>query len=163
MIARLCFPAACTVLLMLLTRMPFGFANQAQLLPAVTLACVWFWSLFRPGSLPPLAVFLIGVLLDLLGYLPLGVGLLALLLTHGVALRYRRTLAAHGFLLNWLAFLPVAAGFAALLWGLMCLLSFRLLDPGPAVFQFVVTVALYPAIAVLFARAHRTLADPALA
>ena len=40
----------------------------------MTLACVYFWSLFRPAAMPPPVVFLIGVLLDLLGYLPLGVG-----------------------------------------------------------------------------------------
>ena len=42
------FPAGCTILLMLLTETPFGIADQAALLPAVTLACVYFWSLFRP-------------------------------------------------------------------------------------------------------------------
>ncbi len=81
--ARHAFPAGCTVLLMLLTETPFGIADQAALLPAVTLACVYFWSLFRPGAMPPPVVFLIGLLFDLLGYLPLGVGALTLLIVHG--------------------------------------------------------------------------------
>ena len=52
-VARHAFPAGCTVLLMLLTETPFGIADQATLLPAVTLACVYFWSLFRPDAMPP--------------------------------------------------------------------------------------------------------------
>ena len=62
--------------------------------------------------MPPPAVFAIGVLLDLLGYLPLGVGVLTLLVTHGIALRLRRFLGQQGFAVTWLAFLPVAAGAA---------------------------------------------------
>ena len=65
--ARHAFPATCTVLLMLLTQIPFGFADQSTLLPAVALPCIYFWSLFRPASMPPPVVFVIGVLFDLLG------------------------------------------------------------------------------------------------
>lgn len=48
--SRASFPASCTIILMLLTRTPFGFADQVVLLPAVAIACVFFWSLFRPAS-----------------------------------------------------------------------------------------------------------------
>ncbi len=83
--ARHSFPATSTVLLMLLCGLPFGIADQAVLLPSVTLAVVFFWSLFRPASLPPPVVFVLGLLLDLLGYLPLGCGVLTLLLVYGLA------------------------------------------------------------------------------
>lgn len=158
--ARQAFPAACTVLLMLLTEAPFGFADQAVLLPAVTLGCVYFWSLFRPAAMLPPVVFLIGLLLDLLGYLPLGVGALTLLIVHGLALRWRRTLTRQGFLAVWLAFGGFAIGATALSWALTALLGFRLLPVAPALFQAVLTTALYPALATLFIRAHRTVADP---
>src|SRR5690242_4166492 len=85
--ARHAAPAGFTILLMLLVELPLGFADQAVLLPAVTVCSVFFWSLFRPSSLPPPVVFLIGLLLDLLGYLPLGVGPVILLLLHGLVLR----------------------------------------------------------------------------
>ncbi len=158
--ARQAFPATCTILLMLLTETPLGIADQAALLPAVTLACVYFWSLFRPAAMPPPVVFLIGLLLDLLGYLPLGVGVLTLLAVHGLALRWRGVLTRQGFLAVWLAFAGFAAGAAALTWALTAVLSFRLLPPAPALFQAVLTAALYPALAILFIRAHRTIADP---
>ncbi|HLY89354.1 MAG TPA: rod shape-determining protein MreD [Acetobacteraceae bacterium] len=158
--ARHGFPATCTILLMLLTQIPFGFADQAALLPAVTLACVYFWSLFRPSGMPPPVVFVIGLLLDLLGYLPLGVGALALLLVHGLVLRWRRVLSQQGFLPVWLAFAGFAAGASALAWILTDVLTFRLLPPWPAIFEAALTAALYPALAILFVRAHRGVADP---
>jgi rod shape-determining protein MreD len=158
--ARHAFPAGCTILLMLLTETPFGIADQATLLPAVTLACVYFWSLFRPPAMPPPVVFLIGLLFDLLGYLPLGVGPLTLLAVHGLALRWRRGLTAQGFVAGWLAFAGFGAGAAALCWALTALLSFRMLPPGPALFESLLATSLYPALAILFIRAHRTVADP---
>ena len=65
-----------------------------------------------------------------------------------------------GFLSGWLVFAGVAMGAALLGWALTALLSFRLLPVGPALFQAVLTIALYPALAVVFVRAHRTIADP---
>ena len=158
--ARHAFPTSCTILLMLLCQAPFGIADQAVLLPAVTLASVWFWSLFRPAAMPPLVVFVVGLLLDLLGYQPLGVGVLTALTVHGLALRWRRRLAHQGFFVIWLVFAAVAAPAGMLCWALTMLLTFRLLPPGPALFEVTLSAALYPALAVLLARAHRTIADP---
>ena len=160
MLARRCFPVACTVALMLFSNAPLGVPDQPVMLPAVTVASVFFWSLFRPASMPPPAVFLIGLLLDLMGWLPVGDGVITLLLVHGVCLRWRRVLVRQGFLMIWIAFLGFAAASAALIWAIAALLAFRLLPPGPAIFQAVLTAALYPALAILFARAHGTIADP---
>ena len=112
--ARYAFPAGCTLLLMLLAVAPYGIADQAAMLPAVTFACVYFWSLLRPGAMPPPVVFVVGLLLDLLGYLPLGVGALTLLIVHGLAVHWRPILVRQGFVAAWLTFAGFAAGAAAL-------------------------------------------------
>jgi rod shape-determining protein MreD len=158
--ARHAFPASCTILLMLLTEVPLGIVDQTSLLPAVALASVWFWSLYRPGAMSPPVVFAIGLLLDLLDWLPIGTGVLTLLLTHGVAQRWRRGLSRHGFALVWLAFAIVAAGAAALDWVATAVLTWRLVPPYAMLFQAVLSAALYPVLAILFARAHRSIANP---
>ncbi|HVC59457.1 MAG TPA: rod shape-determining protein MreD [Acetobacteraceae bacterium] len=158
--ARHAFPASITILLMLLTEAPFGIVDQTSLLPAVALASVWFWSLYRPAAMSPPVVFAIGLLLDLLDWLPIGTGVLALLIVHGIALRSRRTLGRHGFALVWLAFAVVAAGAATLEWAATAVLTWRLVPPGAMLFQAVLSAALYPALAILFARAHRSIANP---
>ena len=158
--ARHAFPACCTIVLMLLLELPFGFDDQAVLLPAVTLCSVFFWSLFRPSSMPPPVVFLIGLLLDLLGNLPLGLGPLTLLFVYGLVLRWRGGLARQGFVLVWASLGALALGASLLGWAFAMALRVRLLPASPALFQALLTVALYPALAMLFIRAHRTLADP---
>jgi rod shape-determining protein MreD len=159
-LARAGFPACVTILLMLLTQAPLGIPEQAALLPAVTLCCVWFWSLFRPDALPPPIVFLVGLLLDLLGYLPLGVAVFALLGVHGVALAARRSLSRRGFGSIWIAFAGVATAASLLIWLMVMLLTFRLLSPVPAIFTAMLAVSVYPMIALPFAAAHRSIASP---
>jgi rod shape-determining protein MreD len=159
-VSRRCFPAACTVLLLLLAAAPLGLPGQAQLQPAAALACVFFWSLFRPGSMPPSVVFLLGVLCDLLSLSPPGVSMLILLMAHGLAVRWRRVLTEPGSPVVWLAFIVVAAGAALLQWLAMSLLVFRALPGDAMLFQFALTVGLYPILAALFTQAHRGLADP---
>ncbi len=154
------FPAACTALLLLLAAAPLGLPGQAQLQPAAALACVFFWSLFRPGSMPPPAVFLLGLLSDLLSLSPPGVSVLILLAAHGLAVRWRPVLAGQGFLLVWLAFIAVAAGAAALEWLIMSLLTLQVLPGDAVLFQFALTAGLYPTLAALFTRARRGVADP---
>lgn len=158
--ARSAFPVTTAALLLLLLSAPIGLPGQPQLQAAVALACVFFWSVFRPSSMAPPSVFALGLLSDLLSLAPVGAGVLVLLLVHGVALRTRRFLAGQGFLVVWLVFVAVAAGASALQWLLTCLLTFRLLPAGPALLQFGVTAGFYPALAALFTRTHRSLADP---
>ena len=150
--SRMSFPAACTALLLLLLAAPLGLPGQAQLQPAAALACVFFWSLFRPASMPPPVVFVLGLLADLLGLAPLGASVLVLLVVHGLAVQWRRVLAEQGFLLVWLVFV---AG-----WAICSLLTLRLLPGAPVLFQFGLAAGLYPLLATLFTRAHRSLANP---
>ncbi len=158
--SRQCFPVACTALLQLLAAAPLGLPGQAQMQLAVALGCVFFWSLCRPSSMPPPAVFLLGLFCDLLSLSPPGVSVLLLLLAHGLALRWRRVLAGRGFLTAWLAFIVVAAGAAALEWLGMSLLRLQVLPGNAALFQFALAAGLYPTLAALFTQAHRSLANP---
>ncbi len=159
-IARRIFPGATTALALLVLAGPLGVPGQAELQGAAALGCVFFWSLFRPASMPPSLVFMLGVLADLLGYGPIGIGVLILLIAHGLAMLWRRDLARHSFLMVWLAFIAVAAGAAALQWALTSLLTFRLLPAAPALFQAALSAGLYPLLAVVLARAHSTVAEP---
>lgn len=147
-------------MLLLLAAAPLDVPGQAQLQPAVALACVFFWSLAWPASMTSPAVFLLGLLADLLGLTPPGVLVLVLLAAHGLTTGCRRALMQQGFLAAWLAFVVVAAGASAMEWALVGLLSVRLMPASAALLQFGLTAAAYPALAALLTHAHRGLADP---
>lgn len=157
-LGRQSFPALGTLLGMLAIAAPLGLPGQAELLPGFALAAVFFWSVFRPDAMPPAVVFVLGLIADLLGFAPLGVRVLILLFTYGLALRWRRRLANQQFAVVWLVFVAVAAVAAGLEWTFDSALAFRALPMGPAVFQFALTAGLYPPLAALLTRAHRTIA-----
>ena len=160
MAARVSFPATTSALLLLATAAPVGLPGQPEMQAPVALACVVFWSLYRPGSMPPVVVFALGFLADLLGYGPLGVFMVVLLVVHGVTSRLRRVLVRGGFATVWLAFGAVVVAAAGLQWALTCLMRLTLLPPEPVVLQSAFGIGLYPPLSLLLSRTHDSLAAP---
>ena len=158
--ARRGFPAGTTIVGMILLTAPIGIPGQAQLMPAFTLAAVFFWTLFRPSAVPPPLVFLIGFLGDLLGQMPLGSTVLVLMLTQLLVTRSRRFLAQKGFLFVWVVFVAVAGVAAALQWAFACIMDWTIYPPIGGIFQFLLSAGLYPVLATVFTRAHRSVAAP---
>ena len=130
---------------------------RPTLVPAVVLPAVFFWSIFRPLSMSPVAVFALGLLQDLVTYAPLGIGVLSLLAVHGLAFRWRRALAGWSFLSVWLVFCGFAAGAAGLGWLLHAILSLRLPPLEPSIQFALLAAGLYPTLAWLMTRAHRAM------
>ena len=161
--ARFALPVGLTTLAMLALAAPLGLPAQAELQPQFVLASVFFWTLYRPASMPPVAVFLLGLLADLLGEAPPGVAVLSLLVVHALVLRWRRGLARQSFLLVWIAFAAIAIAAALLGWAATSLLRVRLLPFAPVVLEAMLGIGLYPVLAVLLIRAHRGAAAPELA
>ena len=153
--ARYTFPSGSLVFGLFVIGMPFGIPGQAELWPVYTLACVYFWSLYRPASLPAPVVVLAGVLLGLLGLSPFGLWAVLLLVLQGVVLAVRRRLAPQSFFLTWLAFCGLAVTIAALAWLLESLLTLKMLPVQPLLIEALFSVGLYPVVAGFFIRAHR--------
>jgi len=159
-VSRHALPAAQTIIVLLLLSAPIGIPGQAQIQSAWAMACVYFWSLYRPAALPALLVFAIGLLLDLIAQGPVGVGVLVLLLIHAVALKFRRALTRSGFGLVWLVFIGVAASATAAEWLLTSFLTWHLMPPGPGLMEFAIAAGLYPSIAFYLILLHRGPAAP---
>ena len=158
--ARAAFPAITSALLLLLTAAPIGLPGQAEMQAPVALACVVFWSLDRPGSMPPFVVFALGLFADLLGYAPLGVFMVVLLLAYGATVRARRVLVRGGFVTVWLAFGAIVVAAAVAQWALTSLMRLTLLPAEPVLLQSAFGIGLYPPLALLLARTHNSLAAP---
>jgi rod shape-determining protein MreD len=153
--ARSLSPFAFTMVLVMIGMVPLKIPNFAPVMPALGMIAVYFWLVQRPDLMPAWAVFLVGLVQDLLGGGALGVSVFVLLVIYAVLAGQRRYFARSGFLLMWLIFLPVAAGAFFLTWSFNSLIADAVLDPGPATFQYLTTVAFYPCVAWVFAQAQR--------
>lgn len=158
--ARHALPAASIVAVTILLAMPGLIPAQPACRTAFVIASVYFWSLYRPASLPAPVVALLGVLLDLLGASPLGLWAVLLLLEQAAVAPMRRVLVRQSFLMVWLAFTGFAVAISALEWLARAVLDLALLPPGPILAQGLIAILLYPPLAVALIRAHRGAAAP---
>jgi rod shape-determining protein MreD len=139
--------------------LPLSGSAPRVLAPSLTACIVYFWTVYRPDLLPPLALFVIGVVLDAVGGLPLGLTALALLLLRGFLLSGQRFLLAQPFAVIWACFLPVVLLLAALRWALAVLFWGRLFPVEPLLIEAGLTVAAYPLVGWLLTGLQRRLAD----
>lgn len=148
-------PIAVTVFLVLVGMVPLRLPLYAPVAPALALMAVYYWSIHRPDLLRPSAVFLIGLLQDLLSGSPLGLNALVLLAVHWVVLNQRRYFLTGTFALMWFGFGLVVLGAAFLQWAAHSSLNATLLRFDTALGQAMLTLALFPMFAWLFVRIHR--------
>ena len=153
--ARNLLPFLLTLLMVIAGTLPLPIPHFVSLGPGPAIISVYYWGLHRPGLLPAPAVFVLGLLGDLLDFAPLGVGTLVLLLVYAIALSQRRVFVGQPFLIVWWGFMMIAAGAMGVGWVFASLVAGAALDPNPVIFAYLITLALYPAIADLFARAQR--------
>jgi rod shape-determining protein MreD len=149
-------PFVTTLSFVIISVVPLHIPGFAVVTPSFALMAVYHWSIFRPDLLPPVAVFLAGLLLDLLNGTPyVGTSALSLLIVRSMLLSQRRLFADRTFPVLWAGFLLVAAAVTAFEWALLSALHSAALGPRPFIFQAVLTVASFPVGSYLLGRAQR--------
>lgn len=156
--SRWVFPAAMLAFGLFLLGLPLHIPGQALLRPAYAMGCVYFWSLYRPASLPVALTALAGLLLDLMGVSPPGLWALLLILLQWTTMFSRRRLAAQRFRAVWGGFTVLAGLTAILAWALESVLDLSALPFWPTAVEILFAAALYPALAAVLIRAHRSAA-----
>lgn len=150
-------PFVTTLALVLLGTLPLPLPGFATVMPWLTLMAVYYWSIYRPDLLPLVATFLLGLVQDSLGGTPLGLNVSVLLVVQGVVVSQRRFFHGKTFLVEWWGFMLVAPGAALAAWVLVSLYFGVLVGPQPLAIQVLLSIALYPCLAWLFARAQHHL------
>jgi rod shape-determining protein MreD len=119
----------------------FGFALPEPVFP---LALAFAWALIRPSVLPPFALLLLGLFLDVYWGGPQGLWPLCLLTTYASVLAVRRLITGHEFLVVWLwygAATAAAFGVGVLLMGMA---AGQLPSLFAVAWQYAATLILFP-------------------
>jgi rod shape-determining protein MreD len=156
LVARGALPTLLGLFLVLASVVPLHLPHLFSLGAALALISVFFWTLHAPTLMPAPAVFMIGLACDFFGGAPFGLGVLLLLLTHWLLLSQRRLLLGASFLVAWWGFMVVAAAVTLAGWLGSCMLVGAVIDPAPALFSYLLSLCLYPAVAGLLTLLHRT-------
>ena len=121
---------------------------------------VYYWAAYRPTLLPVLAVFILGLLLDIMGGTPIGLNAILLVLLHWAISDQRAFLSAQSFLMVWLVFCVVSTGVIIVQWAITGLVnlgwaSIALLWP-----QMLAGIVAYPMLTILLHLIHKILPSP---
>jgi rod shape-determining protein MreD len=154
--ARHLLPVCLTLLLLLLSLVPMRVPDFANVAPKLTLVSIYYWSIYRPDLLPVHAAFLLGLLLDIVSAMPIGVNALIFVLLHGFVSSRRRFFLGKGFLVTWWAFSVIGGGAIGLSWLLASALLGRWMDVQPVLFTYFLTMASYPVFGWFLIRAQVT-------
>lgn len=135
--------------------LPVRFLEGAIPAPIIPLVVVFFWSIYGPDYMPPLSVFFIGLLQDLLTGGPLGLWPAVYLATQFVVLSQRPYFLGREQKVVWIGFALAAAGASVILWLVMSLMAGVLLPIRGLLYQMFATVMIYPLFGVAFSQLHR--------
>jgi rod shape-determining protein MreD len=147
-------PFAICLLLILVSIAPLRVPILTTASPLLPLMAVYHFGLFRPTLLPHWLVLLFGLLIDLLAGSPVGVNAVVLLMVRHFVEANQRFLVDKPFAVIWFGYALASAGAVAGIWALTCFLIWMPIDPRPAIFQYLIALALYPLAGWLFGRSQ---------
>lgn len=136
----------------LLSFVPFGRIFGSPLTPAFALMAIYYWAIVRPEMFPPLAVFAVGLVFDLLSGGIIGLWAFVYVLTYAVVVSQRLLVVNAPFTVFWFGFLVVAAFAGALSWAVVSVFHGMPVPPFSLVQHMVLTVAIFPIFAMIFGR-----------
>jgi rod shape-determining protein MreD len=160
-VARKLVPFTLTTMLLFAGVMPLHNAALQSVAPSLPVIAVFYWTLHRPALMPVVAVFVIGLLNDVLVGLPIGVSACVLVCVHAAVSLQRRFFTGKSFGVVWLGFAVVAAAALVLGWLLSCLYYGTLIDPHRLPFQLLTTVGCFPVFCWLLLRCSTGLVERA--
>ena len=150
-------PFVLCLVLVLITALPLTIPYIGSVTPLFALMAVFYWCIYRPDYLPPYAIFIVGVLYDVLGGGPLGLTALLLLLVHAFIVPQRRVFHGKSFFVEWFGFAIVALGLGVIGWLAASIYFVTPMQPLPVIGQTGLTIAFYPCIAWMISQVHRRL------
>ncbi len=145
-------PVLVTLVLVVVNVIPLHIPGLSRIAPILPLMAVYQWTVYRPKLMPPLAVFFIGLMYDILSGTPIGVNAVVFLAVYGVIIYQQRFFAGKSFLVVWFGFGIVALGASILSWTLVSILSASIVEPRAAVFQYLLNFGFFPVLAWFFLR-----------
>ncbi|HEY2032217.1 MAG TPA: hypothetical protein VGH02_00885 [Rhizomicrobium sp.] len=153
-------PFLCAVLGVIASNMPVSIFGANVPPPMFGLMPIYFWCLVRPDLMPPFAVFIIGVLQDLLGGGSPGVWTLSFVAAYAVVDRERDSfagLAGVGAILGFAVALLIAGVTA---YATIAVLYWHLPPVASILVEIAISVVFYIPVALILGVIHRRLIGP---
>jgi rod shape-determining protein MreD len=125
--------------------------------PSFTLMALFYWSIYRPTLLPPWMAFLLGILIDLLSGLPIGLTAVLFVLAQRVVVDQRKIFSGQSFLSVYFGYTVIAAAVYILQWFLYGFVILQWVSFQPVLGMIILGVVFFPLALLLMNLTHRML------
>lgn len=157
LLARFCLVYVLLCAFILLDMISFDVSLFTEMRPAFTLMCLFYWSVFRPSLMPVWLAFVIGLLIDSVAGLPLGLNALIFVIVSRAVQTQRKLFMGQNFMTVYFGFTVIAVAAGMLQWGVFSLVAFHMAPPMPVIGSTVLGLAFFPFAFLLMHAVHKIL------
>jgi len=155
--SRSSIPVGFTLFLLIVGLLPWHLPELGTVGISLVIISVYYWGLRKPHLMTPWAVLCIGLIGDLLGVTPMGVGTVSLLCLYALIRSQARALRNMPFLIVWGTFILMAGVTILLSWILTAAMDVHFPDIKPALILYLFDIICYPPLSYVFDRLQRSL------
>ena len=156
---RLFSPIIVALLLLVLSSVPTYIAGASAFFPVVDIMVIYYWSSYRPGTMPDWFVFLLGVFRDSIEGLSIGISPCVYLLVRFMVVASRGLYRRENFIVVWQGLAITALIAIAGKWLLVSFIMDTPLILDYAIMQFMFSVAMYPVFHWFFSLVYITMPE----
>lgn len=154
---RLALSQTVLLLLVFLNLMTLPPPFESEVRPFLVLMAVYYWAIYRPTLVPPALCFVIGLFMDILSGLPMGLNALCYVAVQWVVRDQRRFLMGQPYTMIWAGFGMVTVMTALLQWGFFSLIHVDASPVLPVAASVLLSLILFPPVSLLLVWVHRQL------
>ena len=158
--ARLSLPFVTAVLCTFMSVIAWPLPNIGPIAPPFALVAVYYWALHRPDLFTPGMAFVIGLLFDLINFLPPGISAFLFVLAHHIVLRQRRFFVGHSFFMTWSGFALTAFAVMMGQWIMISIIHWHGMPIFTVLMQILLVIIVFPLPCWLFIRLQRAALSP---
>ncbi len=150
-------PLLLTFILLMLSSIHTYIDNFNAVMPMLVLMSIYYWAIYCPNLMPIWMVFIFGIVQDLMTGSLVGVQAFILIIIFAFLLRQRRFFHGKNFEIVWWGFMLVGLFNAILQWLFVISIQQTWVSPLPVFFSYLISVAIFPILAIIMIAIHRTL------
>jgi rod shape-determining protein MreD len=153
--ARVALPVTTALVCTLLGSIVWPLPYFGAVAPPLALMAIYYWAMHRPDLFRPGMAFAIGLLNDVINFMPVGLSALLFVVVHQMVFRNRRYFIGHSFLMMWSGFILAVIGTMFVQWLLLDLFRWQVFPILPVIMQALIAIALFPLPCWLFITLQR--------
>ncbi|MFY9287548.1 MAG: rod shape-determining protein MreD [Alphaproteobacteria bacterium] len=142
--ARQSLPFFTALLCTLFSVIAWPLPHFGPVAPPLGLIALYYWAIHRPDLFRPGMVFLLGLLNDIVNFLPLGLSALLFVGAYQLVLEQRRFFSGHSFFMMWFGFILMLFLVMLAQWLGLSLIQWHLMPFTPVLMQMILAIIIFP-------------------